>query len=237
MKKIIKVESLEKETSEVLQSTLNQIVEGLTGIASSKKEDLILSIGYIFQRMRSGQFLSTLLKEWNKFRDKGRIKDDYQFSEQHHSCLSEILDFLDKEIPDKERFDILKKIFLVASSEDISDRGSILPYHYMKVARTLSSGAILLLVASYKKNLKKDWSDDGNYPARKWITDIIEISELKQSELIQMYEEELIQKRILNNRIYTDGSGVYLQPNYRLTELGLELCKYITTYDNIVKEV
>ena len=233
MKKITKKDGLVKETSEVLQSTIIQIVEGLTGIASSKKEEIMLSVGHIFQRMRSGQFLSNLLNEWNKFRDKGRIKDDYQHTEQHYSCLSEILDYLDKELPDKEKFDTLKKIFLVASSEQISDRESVLPYHYMKVAKTLSSGAILVLIASYKKYTKHDWVDNGNYSVSKWISDIIEISDLKQSELIQMYEEELIQKRILQGRKYSDGSGVYLKPNYRLTELGLELCKFITTYDII----
>ena len=70
----------QKETSDVLARTITGIAEGLTGIAASKREGLILSVGYILQSIRSGQFLNTLLKEWNKYREKGRIKEDYEFT-------------------------------------------------------------------------------------------------------------------------------------------------------------
>ena len=119
MKHIVKKDSFKKSTNEIFESTLVKMVEGLTGIGSSKKEEIILSVGHIFQRMRSGQFLSSMIKEWDNFREKGKIKDDYQYTEQHYSCLSEILEYLDKDIPDKEKFEALKKIFLVASTEKI----------------------------------------------------------------------------------------------------------------------
>ena len=237
MKNIIKKENFEKETSEVLQDTINQIIEGLTGIASSKKEEIILSVGHIFQQMRSGQFLSTLLKEWNEFRDKGKINNDYQNTEQHYSCLSEILDFLDKEIPDKQRFDNLKKILLVASTENISDRNSVLPYYYMKIVRNLSSGAILILFSNYTKYLQNDWVDNGNVSALKWLSDIQQISGLEHKELIEIYEEELIKYKIISHRKYPDDSGVDLKPNYRFSSLGLEICKFISAYDEIKKAV
>lgn len=47
----------DKDTSSVLSTTLVALAEGLTGIFASKREDFILSIGHIFQRIRGGNFL------------------------------------------------------------------------------------------------------------------------------------------------------------------------------------
>jgi len=102
-KKELEPAKFEMQTSDVLRQTLTNLAEGITGVLSSPKQDLALSIGHIFQRLRGGQFLSTFLKEWNEYRAKGRIKEDYQFSEQHKACLQEMLDFLDKDIPDETR--------------------------------------------------------------------------------------------------------------------------------------
>jgi len=139
----------QKETSDVLARTISGIAEGVTGIAASQREDLILSVGHIFQRMRAGQFLGTLKREWDKYKGKGRIKPDYESTEQHKSSLQELLSFLDKDAPDELRFSLLKKIFLIAATETASNRDSHLPLQYMQIARTLTSGEILVLNAEY----------------------------------------------------------------------------------------
>lgn len=86
----------ERGTKKVLVDTLQALAEGTTGLLTSSKNELILSIGAIFQRLRGGDFLSALICEWDKFKEKGRIKDDYQATEQHMACLGELLEFLDK---------------------------------------------------------------------------------------------------------------------------------------------
>ena len=161
-----------KETSDILDDTALSILEGLTGIAASKKEALILSAGYIFQGLRKGQFLNILLKEWKNYKEKGRIKDDYQYTEQHKTCLQELLDFLDKNLPDEIAFSFLKKIFLVAATESISDRESILPQQYLRICRNLSSGAILVLIRTYKiaKEQKSGLHQLGS--ARIWLKEL-----------------------------------------------------------------
>ena len=52
------------KTSLMLRETAEGLIQGLFGVAASDRKDLILSIGYIFQRARSGTFLNALLKEW-----------------------------------------------------------------------------------------------------------------------------------------------------------------------------
>ena len=74
-------------TSDVLARTYSSLVEGLTGIASSDREALYLSLGKILQRVRGGEFLMQLRREWEEYREKGKIKDEYISSDQHQECL------------------------------------------------------------------------------------------------------------------------------------------------------
>ena len=46
---------------------------------------MILSVGHIFQRMRAVHFLDELKREWDKYKEKGRIKEDYEFTEDRIS--------------------------------------------------------------------------------------------------------------------------------------------------------
>jgi hypothetical protein len=103
------------DTFSIVRRTHKSLTEGLTGILSSKPQEWILSTGYLLQRTGAHEFLATFLKEWDKYREKGRIPDDYLKSEQHKECLIEILDYLDKALPDDITFSVLKKIFLFAS--------------------------------------------------------------------------------------------------------------------------
>lgn len=113
MRESNEIRGFEKNTENVIATTLTGLVEGLTGIAASSKNEWILSISHMFQKMRGGHFLSQLLKELNKYRQKGKVSDDYQYTEQHKACLQELLEFLDKDSPDEVRFRILKQKFLL----------------------------------------------------------------------------------------------------------------------------
>jgi hypothetical protein len=232
MDKDITLKKFEKDTSNVLADALTNLAEGLTGIAASTKQELLLSIGYIFQKIRGGQFLDILLKEWGRFREKGRINDNYQYTEQHKVCLQELLDFLDKDSPDEIRFSVLKKIFLVAAMEELTNRESLLPQQYMKICRTLSSGEILVLNACYRLVKEEvSWEDTSeiSHPGP-WVTKIAELSGLVHLELVESYENELIKKKLLTDRLRSDRSGIKIKPHYRLTTLGYEICRYIDNY-------
>ena len=131
MTKITRNASSNSSSPDMLSETIKGLAEGLTGIAASDKSVRYLSIGHLLQKFRSGRFLNELKAEWDKFREKGRIKGDYATTEQHYECLQEILDFLDTDSPDRIRFAALKEIFLTTATEMISDRESLLPQQYM----------------------------------------------------------------------------------------------------------
>ena len=238
MSKEIITQNFQRETSDILADTATSLLEGLTGIAASKREELALSVGHIFQGLRKGKFLTILSREWKAYKEKGEIKEDYQYTEQHQSCLQELLDFLDKDLPDEITFSFLKKIFLVTASEKASDRESILPQQYMKICRKLSSGEIILLLATY--NIAKMGHDyfkqiidyQQSPSAHDWLNLMAKESSLQYPELVKLYETELINKGLITKRQLSDNSGVSIRPYFRLSQLGYEICNFIENYEN-----
>jgi hypothetical protein len=220
----------DKDTRDIISDTLICLAEGLTGIAASERKELAFSVGHIFQSLRKGQFLSRLLDEWNAYREKGRIKEDYPKTEQHQACLQELLASLDQDCPDEIRFQILKKIFLVAATENVSDRNSLLPYQFLRLCREMTSGEIIVLQAVY--NLANKPSIEGSSGASIWLRAVADESGLVHTSLVEMYEEKLMKKYLLTGRIHSDRSGVAIKPHFRLTELAYGFCEYIAHYDD-----
>jgi hypothetical protein len=218
-------------TSSVLGQTLQGLAEGITGLAASDRRDFVRSVGFVLQRLRGGSFLSSLLAEWNRYREEGRVKEDYEKTEQHLDCLQEMLDFLDKDLPDNTRFETLQKILLVAATEAHSTRESVLPQQYMKLVRELSSGEILVLLTTHR--CAQDIDDrQTNSSARTWLEKIANASGLRHPELVANHESKLIAKNLITKRTNNDGSGVFRGAHGRLTELGHGLCEFIALYSN-----
>lgn len=224
-------EKFEQSTENVIVNTLTGLAQGITGVATSSRNELILSVSHTFQKMRGGQFLSAFLEEWKKYKEKGKVKDDYEYTEQAKVCLQELLEFLDKDSPDEVRFNVLKQIFLVAASENKSDRDSFLPQQFMKIARSLSDGEIVLLSTV----LKMDRASGGNYDphlsAGQWIADVTTASGMKHKALVENHEENLMAKRLLSQRKLEDRSGVFANPHYRLTDLGYDFCQFVENHE------
>jgi len=218
------------DTANILKDSLVGLVEGLSGIAVSKKMDFQLSVGHLLQSLIKGKFLNQLIDEWNEYRNKGKIEDDYQTTEQHIECLQEMLDFIDSDMPDEKRFSLLKKIFLVSATESISERNDVLPQQYMKICRKLTSGEVLVLLGTFQfsKNKEFDPKDTG---AGTWLDNIAKVTNLQHFELIELHERNLIDKNLLTPRRLGDKSGVLLGKHYRLTELGYQICKFVEKYD------
>lgn len=220
-----------RSTSDMLHTTFYNLVEGITGLATSERRDLILSVGHIVQRLRTTSLLNSLRQEWNHYRDKGRIREDYQYTDQHLNCLQELLEFLDKDIPDEIRFTTLKKIFFVAAQEGISDRNSHLPLHFIRLCKAMSSGEVLVLQTTYEAAKTEKYKDESRFGTRKWLEFIADHSSLVFPELVESFESELIKKHLITDRVHPDRSGVILGKNFRLTGLGHMLCSYIEKYD------
>lgn len=219
------------DTTSILRRTVQSVVAGMSGLASSDRKEVILSVGRVFQALVAGQFLSQFVTEWEEFYRKGRIKDDYASTSQSRACLSELLRYLDSEVPDEKRLDLLKKIFLVAATEEVSDRESHLPQQFMQICRNLSTGEILVLVTTYAVADQKDYKSSVHDSAQTWLRLIGDRSGLKHEELVEIHEQSLMEKRLLTKRFHSDRSGVSLGKHFRLSDLGYELCRFLAHYD------
>ena len=67
--------------------------------------------------------------------------------------------------------------------------------------------------------------------AQDWLKNISKESGLKSSELVEIHEQKLIEKNLITGRRYGDRSGVDVGSFYRLTSLGLAICKFIMTFE------
>jgi hypothetical protein len=204
--------------------------EGVTGLAESGKKGMILSSGRLFQSLINREFLDTLQREWDDLRSKGRIKDDYQQTEQHHACLQEMLDFLDTDKPDKIRFEFIKKIFLSAATETEESRDSVLPQQYMSIARQMTSGDVLLLSGLYDM-YTKEVHDTGSRGVNAWIQNVAAHTPLQHGALVRFHEKHLMKLELVSERTGTDKSGMRRADHNRLSTMALSLCEFIAGYD------
>lgn len=231
MSEIVPIDDKLSDTSFLLDKTIDGMVEGLTGLASSSRKEIVLSAGHLFQHCRNLGFLNGLKIEWEKLREKGKIKDDYMKTVQHKDCLGQLLEALDKDNPDHTKLDLLKKIFLMVATEKKSNRDSILPYQYMVIARMLTSGEALVLEAAYKIAKERSYHSQEEL-AHNAFVHIANESGLKYKDLVDIYDRSLVEKGLFMKRMdSTYGEKVGLGKHYRFTDLGWEFCKFVDTSD------
>ena len=225
--------------STLLHNIYDNWREGLTGLLSLERKDVALTLGHLVQRARNGNRLQSIMETWDKLVESGRIKEGYEDSDQNYSLLQELLNALDDDLLDENKFDLLRKIYFVSVTEIVKDRNDVLPYQFMRIARTLNSGEILLLFDNYNicKN-RDEWKKGStSQPVSSWIALVTEISALNLEGLILLHEQGLIDKYLLKERIER-GSHVGIdKETYRLTDLGFALCEYIEQYDTLLEDI
>lgn len=229
------IEPFEQPTDNIFKKCIQHIAEGITGIAAAEPGERKLSIGHILQGVINGKFLSSLQKEWQQFKENGRIEDSYEQTEQHRACLKELLEYLERGIPDERILEVLKRIFLIAATEAHSTRNDVPPQEYMKMASVLTSGEILLLESACRTNLAiSDQERSLSITGNQWIREVANNSPLKHVDLINLYVVSLCKKHMTTGMLAspeTASRRIY-PPYYGLTELGYAFCEYINHYES-----
>jgi hypothetical protein len=106
----------------------------------------------------------------------------------------------------------------------------------MHISRKLKSGEILIMSACLEWAIKNNWKEiSGTTPKGKWFGPIAKDSGLVYHELVVIYEKSLIDKNLLTPRTYHDPSSVRLGKGFRLSSIGIKICKFIQYYDNELK--
>ena len=222
------------DTKSIVQLLLSplKLAEVLTGWLVSESETRKLSAGRLIQAAIKHKFLTQLGKELKEYIEKGQIKEDYLVTHKNQLSLHELLKFIDDEIPDEERFKAMKSILFVS----ISSEEETLAYELMKICKKISSGGLLVLKACWdivnrKINFDSQNRDFSKVTGRlEWLNLISKQIGHSIHSLVEVYENELIELKLIGDVRHIDKSGFEKQKNFRLTELGLKLCEYITKF-------
>ncbi len=226
-----------KGVTQFLQQSTAKIAEALTGVLSSDLKDWKLSAGKIVQSVIKGNLLTQLGRELTKYREEGKIKEDYLESDFNRASLKELLRFIDEEAPDEIRFKAMKSIFLSSLGQD----DEVLAYELLLICKKLSSMEIMILSVNYNvvKGVAKPTATGITHSATQikyWAQIIAEQIGHNLSEIVLQYEDHLIELKLISDRHYPIERTRVTEnfdatPFFRLTPLGYKLCEFITRYD------
>lgn len=240
-KEIINIKS-KKGIVEFLKQPTIKIAEFLTGFLSSDANDYKLSGGHLVQAVLKRNLFTQLGREINKYVKEGKIKEDYFATNLNQQTLSELLKFIDTEVPDEERFKAIKSIFFASVSKDSAENDEILAYEFIKICKDLSSMEILILSANYAvvnntgRSLTRGIEWGSNRGVSYWAQIISEKTGHNLPEFVLQFENHLMNLQLISLRQFmqnnTELTNYFMPtPYFRLTPLGYKLCEFMTKYE------
>lgn len=233
-KKLIKLDDA-KSLMEFLRQPTLKIAEMLTGILVADSRDWKLSAGRLIQATIKGSLLTQLGRELEKYRDEGKIKEDFLSTYKNRMSFYELLKFIDEEVPDEERFRAIKSIFFTSISKDAKEHEEKLAYELMQICKRLSSGDLLVLKAAYDivngcLAPSMPAINDREKNANDWLNLIAQQIGHSLPSLVEVHEKNLTELKLISDRTLSDRSGVQPTQHFRLTTLGYKFCEFITKY-------
>lgn len=223
-----------KSIVEFLRAPTIKISEFLTGLIASEKSDYKLSAGHLVQAAIKCNLYEQLGREIKHYRDKGKIKEDFFSTDKQRATLRELLEFIDKEAPDEDRFKAMKSIFFKAVSKDTTEAEEILAYEFMQVGKKLTSNDIMVLKVAYEVYLGGGSAPAGETTRPRessmWFGIVAKKIGHGIPALVELSEQNLSDLKLIGKRRHNDGSGLYNVESFRLTDLGIKLCEFITAY-------
>ncbi|MFH1277139.1 MAG: hypothetical protein ABIK65_02005 [Candidatus Eisenbacteria bacterium] len=214
-----------------LKEALALLDAAFTGMVGSDRATLMMIPGRLIQAARNRTFLQQFAAEYDSLVEKGRIRPDYQKTEQGISCLQELLAALDNAPVDETKFQMLKRLFLAVASERVTSRDDPTPQLIMRIARGLSSGEIFVLSVSYEKSKSDEIVARVGSNVDSWSREIASTSPIQLMGLVEFYETGLMEKKLITERTLSDRSGFRRTRHFRLTDLGVRLCEILSAGD------
>ncbi len=183
------------------------------------KSGAIQSLGRIAQGLIKGKFRQILWEEINKKIEAGKIPRNFWEKMRNFHSFSELLEFIDSENPDEERFNAAKAMFLSLVRIDNNMGQEILKYNLFIISLKLSSTQIVILRICYQEREKFTQNSYND-----WVYMVCEKMGNIPRSLIDLEEKGLVENGLLTERTYPDKSGISGR-DARLSDLGIVFCK------------
>lgn len=215
--------------AEFLDQPLPKIAEALTGALSLGRSDAILAGGRLVQAALKGKLMKQVGREIKHLVEKGRINEDYANTKFGFKSLAELLEFIDRELPDEDRLRAVKAMFLAVNSVDRKEGEEILCYQLLQISMKLSASQLLVLKTTYDLSNENTFGNARLLGAREWLSAVGQRIGHGLLALIEQDESPLIANGLISERTQPDRSGVDSR-NARLTDLGIKFCEYLVKY-------
>lgn len=217
-----------------MEQSLIISAEAVTGALALGHSDAILVGGRLVQATLKGKLLKQVAREIKVLIEKGRIKEDYANSKYGFKSLVELLEFIDSEVPDEDRLQAVKAMFVAINAVDAKEGEELVNYQLLQISKKLSGGQILVLKATYDIEKEKAYAGMG-LAADEWLRRIASRLGHNLIALIEQDEAALIRNGLITDRVHADRSGIR-DPN-RLTDLGFRFCEVLVQYGGTVTDV
>ncbi len=239
------IKDIDLTTQEGVASFLQQstiaTAEFLTGVLASDSNTYKLSAGRLLQSVLKNNLFTQLGREIAEYRSAGIIKEDYFATNKNQVTFLELLKFIDEDVPDEELFKAAKSIFFTSVGVDSTLQEEMLAYEFMTTVRKLSGTEILILKANYeiatgalKGGNTTAVIEKGNRYREYWRSCVArQMGEQAMHSVIDKYESNLEELGIISRREHIErAAGSFLPtPHFRLTEVGVMFCGYISKYE------
>lgn len=143
-----------------------------------------------------------------------------------------MLKFIDEATPDDERFNAVKALFFRSAEQATSDEDKIISYQFMKIAKELDGSSLLILKAAYdicneRYAPKVSPGAKDIKSAIPWLTIISQQVGHRIISLVELYEDKLVDLKLISPRVHPDRSGIERTKYFRLTDFGYKFCEFI----------
>jgi len=233
MKNLINLETFD-DVRAFLENPTGRLADAFIEVLSSGAPHSRLVSSRLVEMSIKDTLLTKLGKELKKNKDAGMLKNDFILKSKTKSCLYELLKFIDKDVPDEERFSAMKSIFLKSISANASDEDELLAYELMQICKKLSSNDILHLKTIYDiasgGGTNIQGANTQTTGLEEWLNIVANKVGHKMRALVELSERNLVELKLIGNRRHADGSGIENSTTFRMTQFGMKLCEFISAY-------
>jgi hypothetical protein len=192
--------------------------------------------GRIVQALLKGRLFKQWASEFKKLREAGRIPDDFAEKPYGFQTWVELMTIIDEETPDADRLEALKAMFLAVNKVGVKDGERIAAYQLWQISKSPTSGELILLKVVYENRSKLHLPTTGPMAPRysDWANEMAKATGHGLRGLIDIHQKRLTEFGLLTPFLF-DGERI-LAENARLSDLGVQFCQNIESYQIELRE-
>jgi hypothetical protein len=171
----------------------------------------------------------------------GRVPEDFSGRPSGYQTWVELLQEIDSNPVDADRLKAMKAMFLAANEINASESQSVVAYQLLQIAKSLTSGELLLLRAVHDAYRNGVFSGTtGNVTLEGWAQTMAGrlghgFFPLVIKDSVVLEQQGLINARVVIGSAPHQASENWVNPvNGRITNLGTRFCENILTYEAAV---